>query len=100
MYLANSGGIAYVVGVAISRRGLSTFEGEAGMPVKNFGRHLKQIRQEKGLTQVNLARMTQLSDRHIRNLEKGERWPEATTVRKLCKALSVTLRELFDFDYP
>ena len=52
------------------------------------------------MTQARLAEAADLSDRHIRNLEKGQRWPEATTVKKLCKALDVTLRELFDFDWP
>ncbi len=65
-----------------------------------FGSHLKQLRVDRCMTQAQLAEAAELSDRHIRNLEKGERWPEATTVRKLCFALGVTLRELFDFDYP
>ena len=67
---------------------------------QRFGSRLKQLRKDRGMTQAQLAEAADLSDRHIRNLEKGERWPESATVKKLCNALNTTIRELFDFDYP
>lgn len=67
---------------------------------QHLGQRLKQLRIAKGMTQAGLAERAGLTDRHIRNLEKGERWPESATVTKLCHGLDTTIRELFDFDYP
>jgi transcriptional regulator with XRE-family HTH domain len=52
------------------------------------------------MTQRELSDASGLSERHIRNLEKGERYPKPDTIRKLCRGLNATIRDLFDFDYP
>lgn len=67
---------------------------------ERLGMRIKYIREERGMTQAELAEAAGLSDRYIRNLERGDRWARDDTVMKLCIALRVTIRELFDFDYP
>jgi transcriptional regulator with XRE-family HTH domain len=68
---------------------------------KAFGTHLKQLRKERHITQEQLAERTGVADdRTIRAWEAGEDLPSADHLETLCKELNVTIRELFDFDYP
>jgi transcriptional regulator with XRE-family HTH domain len=65
-----------------------------------LGRHLKHLREAKEMTQAELSDASGISERYIRNLERGDRWPQAAIVTKLCKGLETTIRDLYDFDYP
>jgi len=67
---------------------------------ESLGKRIKYLRKKNEMTQAQLAESSGLTDRHIRNLEKGERWPESATIAKLCTGLNTTIRDLFDFDYP
>jgi transcriptional regulator with XRE-family HTH domain len=66
-----------------------------------FGKHLKKMRQAEGLTQYKLSELVGVSDdRTVRAWESGEDLPTAENLEKLCNVLHVTIRDLFDFDYP
>lgn len=68
---------------------------------KAFGKHLKQLRKERHVTQEQLAELVGvLDDRTIRAWEAGEDLPSADHLEKLCEKLHAPIRELFDFDYP
>lgn len=54
-----------------------------------FGRVLRQLRQESGLTQEQLGLEADLQRKYISQLELGEKEPSLTTVFKLANALEI-----------
>lgn len=67
-----------------------------------FGKHLKTLREESGLTQEALAEAIGVKDaRTIRYWEAGINAPKFSNLVALAKVLGVRMRDLFDFpDYP
>jgi transcriptional regulator with XRE-family HTH domain len=66
-----------------------------------FGAHLKYLRRSRRITQEKLAECVDVSDdRIVRAWERGEDFPTCDNLERLCKELHVSIRELFDFDYP
>jgi transcriptional regulator with XRE-family HTH domain len=55
-----------------------------------FGRRLKELREQAGLTQPQLAERANLSKAGIADLEQGRREPSWSTVQSLCAALAVS----------
>ena len=53
---------------------------------KNFGR----LRQEKGLTQEELATRSGFSQQYLSGLERGQRNPTVVTLYELAQALGVS----------
>jgi transcriptional regulator with XRE-family HTH domain len=60
-----------------------------------FGRHVKRLREVRGLTQEVLAERSGLSADTIRRFEHGQFSPSHRTLRKLCKGLGLTVSQLF-----
>jgi transcriptional regulator with XRE-family HTH domain len=60
------------------------------MDASNFGPRLKELREQAGLTQPQLAERAGLAKAGIANLEQGRTSPAWATVIALCKALAVT----------
>ena len=59
--------------------------------------NLKRIREEKGLTQVNLAKIAEISPRMVSKYENGERdifKAESQTVYKIAQALGCTVEDI------
>lgn len=65
---------------------------------KQFGRRLKALRREKGLTQEDLAKAINRSASLISSLERGVDAPSFETLEELARALEVPVRDLFDFE--
>lgn len=63
---------------------------------QRFGAVLRQIRQEKSITQQDLADKSRLSLRMITALEAGDRKPSLTTLVKIAKGLDIGFRELIE----
>jgi len=59
-----------------------------------LGKRLKQLRAERGLRQVDLARRAGVKLSYIGRLEIGRHDPQLSTVKKLAKVLKVTLAGL------
>lgn len=60
---------------------------------------IKEIRGQKGITQVDLARITELSVGYICHLEKGSRKnPSYNTMNKIAKALNEKITKVFEID--
>jgi transcriptional regulator with XRE-family HTH domain len=59
-------------------------------PAVAFGRVLRQIRQEAGLTQEGLGFEAELRRTYVSILELGQQQPSLTTILKLAKALNKT----------
>jgi transcriptional regulator with XRE-family HTH domain len=61
---------------------------------KLVGRNLKRVRQEKGLTQEQLADLSGFSQQYISGLEQGRRSPTVVSLYELATALDVSHMEL------
>jgi transcriptional regulator with XRE-family HTH domain len=62
---------------------------------KRLGRVLKTLREEKGLTQVELANKAKVERTYIVKLESGDKKnPSLDILKKLAKALGVPVTEL------
>jgi transcriptional regulator with XRE-family HTH domain len=60
-----------------------------------FGQHLKQLRQEKGLSQEQLGLIAELDRTYISGIERGVRNVSLANIFKIAKALDVESAELF-----
>ena len=58
------------------------------------GRNVKRLRQEKGLTQEQLAELSDFSQQYISGLEQGRRNPTIVTIYELATVLGVSHIEL------
>ena len=61
---------------------------------KLVGRNVKRIRQEKGLTQEQLAELSGFSQQYLSALEQGRRNPTIVSLYELATALGVSHMEL------
>jgi transcriptional regulator with XRE-family HTH domain len=61
---------------------------------KLVGRNVKRIRQQKGLTQEQLAELSGFSQQYISGLEQGRRNPTVVSLYELAMALGVGHMEL------
>ena len=59
-----------------------------------FGLKIKQLRNEKGLQQVDLARNTGFSVSYINEIEKGKKFPKPDKILVLAKSLGANYDEL------
>ncbi len=65
------------------------------MSPKRLGKVLKARRQEKGLTQVELAKRAKVTQAYIAKLESGEKKnPSLAVIQSLAKHLDVSVTEL------
>lgn len=56
---------------------------------------LREAREKKGLSQVEIAKKAQIDVRQYQRYEYGEREPRASLVVRLAKILGITVEELF-----
>ncbi len=59
--------------------------------VKQFGRRLRALRKEKGLSQTDLARLAGLHMMQVGKYERAEGYPAAESLLGLARALGVTV---------
>jgi transcriptional regulator with XRE-family HTH domain len=62
--------------------------------VVEFGRNVRARRLAAGLTQVDLARLSQMNERFIREIERAESNPSLETMAFVAAALNCTVAEL------
>lgn len=74
---------------------LHTFYVEIVQP--KFGIRIRKLRLDKGLSQLQLADLVDLSEDQISNIERGRNWVGEQTLSLLAVALSVPQRSLFDY---
>lgn len=63
-----------------------------------IGQKIIQIRQDKGIRQVDLAINTNIDDGSLRRIESGKTNPTLKTLEKIASGLGVPLKELLDFE--
>lgn len=59
-----------------------------------FGKRVREIRKERGLSQVELAAKVGIDRSYMGFLERGERNPSLEVIAKIAEALNVTPDEL------
>lgn len=64
---------------------------------KKFGKHIKRLRNEKYLTQEELANLSGLSRQYIGDVERGVRNISLINLEKIAKAFDISLSQLFNF---
>ncbi len=64
------------------------------MELKQLGKRIKQVRNEKGLTQFDLAAKINTDESSIARFEIGGTNPTYLTLLKIAKGLDVSLSEL------
>ena len=60
-----------------------------------FGKTLRELRTERGISQEKLAEMCKLDRNYIGMIERGERNPAIVNVVNIARALKVAPGELF-----
>lgn len=64
----------------------------------NIGENIKKYRKQKGLTQKQLASLSNYSESGIRKIENSARIPNSKALISISKALGVTEQELINYD--
>jgi transcriptional regulator with XRE-family HTH domain len=63
--------------------------------LKQFGKQIRKLRREQGLSQEELALEAKLDRTYIGGVERGERNVSLLNIMKIAKALGVSPDELF-----
>lgn len=63
------------------------------------GKRIKQIRESKGIKQVELAEMINIEPTNLSKIEKGVHLPKEDNINKITKALNIEIKDLFDFKH-
>jgi transcriptional regulator with XRE-family HTH domain len=71
-------------------------QASAAKLLKIFGRSVRSLRKQRGLSQESLAEACELSRNYISDIERGVRNPGVLALVALAKALRVPLRELVE----
>ena len=62
--------------------------------MKDFGDHLKELRNQKGLSQEELAEKVTMHKTHISRYERNLAKPTVEVIKNLCNALDVSADQL------
>ncbi len=62
--------------------------------ITNFGKHLREIRLAKKMSQGDIAKKLGVHRSYISGLERGKRNPSLLTINKMAKAIGVEPKEL------
>jgi len=62
--------------------------------LNNLGQIIREKREEKGLTQIEVAEKAQLDRNYIGMVERGERNPSYLSLIKIAKGLDMTVDQL------
>lgn len=63
-----------------------------------LGERLRYWRKKKNISVYKLCHMCDISENHIRSIEKGEKQPTVTKLKAITDALNVSLAEFFNED--
>jgi transcriptional regulator with XRE-family HTH domain len=66
---------------------------------KLIGIQIARLRNEREITQEELARSIDVTPETISRLERGIAIPSLKTIERISQALHTTLKDLFDFEY-
>ncbi len=66
--------------------------------IKEFGKRVRNTREKTGLTQLDLAVLTDIDIRQIQRIENSENATSIVNAYKVAKTLNVPIQKLFDFE--
>lgn len=66
--------------------------------LKKFGLHLRKLRLDRKMSQIDLAYKGEFDRNYIGMLERGERNPSLKNLKRLSQALDISLIELLNFE--
>lgn len=66
---------------------------------KEFGKKLKEIREDRGFTQESLAEAVESTRDTIRNIETGKHGPRFGLLQNIIETLGAHPRDFFDFSW-
>lgn len=64
---------------------------------KSFGKNLRSVREDKNLSQEEVAALSKISTTHYAGIERGEENPTFSVIESICKALKVKSSQLLPF---
>jgi len=64
---------------------------------KKFGKHLKQIREDKDMSLLDVSYNCDIDDSRISKIEQGKVNPTLATIIELSKGLEISPAKLIDF---
>jgi len=67
--------------------------------VRLLGARIKELRKKRGLTQEGLAEVCGIHYKFLGGIERGNANPTLTVLRKIAKAMNVSLAELFNYEF-
>lgn len=62
--------------------------------IKFLGEKVKKYRKNRGLTQVQLAVIIEISPSYMSAIEQGARYPSLKVLQKIAKTIRVDIKEL------
>jgi transcriptional regulator with XRE-family HTH domain len=63
---------------------------------QQFAKRLKELREQKGMTQEELAKASGLSVSFIRSVEQGVSAPSFESIEKIAQVLEIPIKEFFN----
>ena len=63
------------------------------------GKRIKELREAKGMKQVELADLIDMEATNLSKLEKGVHLPKEDNLNKITNSLNVEIKDLFDFGH-
>ena len=66
------------------------------MVEEKVGQKIKQIRNEKGLSQEKLALKAEIDRTYLAGVEQGKRNPSIKSLEKIVEALGISFQDLFE----
>ncbi|MBO0342299.1 MAG: helix-turn-helix transcriptional regulator [Bacteroidota bacterium] len=66
--------------------------------LKKFGHHLRELREQAGLSQTALETDAKMSKNQVGRIERGEISTSIVNLNLIAQALDIRIKDLFDFD--
>lgn len=64
-----------------------------------LGLRIKELRENRGLTQLKLAEILEMESSNLSKIERGVQLPKEESILKLTQALNVEVKDLFDYQH-
>jgi len=75
---------------------IDNFDIEIAAQLKFFTERLREEREKKGISQIDLSFKSGLSQNQVNYIETGKRTPNLHTILSICKALEINPAVLFE----
>lgn len=77
----------------------SLYKKEDKIFLEQLGSRIRELRIKNGLSQEKLSFESNLDRTYIGSVERGERNIASINLKKISKALNISISQLFNFDY-